>query len=432
MKVIVTAAPFVGHLAPVLALGRSLAEAGHEVVAYASRAHRTLVERQGFDFAPYPAEADVDFSDMGRFSPPPNAPPHRFAQRRRGWEMLFVGRMAHEYRGLCDLLARFPADLVIGEGMGFATLPLLMRPREDRPAVAHVGATFLQWSREDFAPIFSGLPPAGTNEEYAAYRDLCDQAKEEWFDPIDALVNDMLADLGLPTLPLPFYDAMIALPDLFLQVGVPALEIPRRAPPPNLRFIGSTPPPAALRDLPDWADELDGTRRVVLVTQGTVANADLRLIRPTIEALADEPGVLVVATLTGQPADSLGPLPANVRVAPFLPFDWLMPRLDLLVTNGGWGAVTMALSHGVPLVQAGLSEDKREVAMRISRAGVGLALGTDTPGAPQIAAAVRHVLATPEFGQRAAAMAADFASHSLNGRVESLFTDLVQPALSPA
>jgi UDP:flavonoid glycosyltransferase YjiC (YdhE family) len=33
-----------------------------------------------------------------------------------------------------------------------------------------------------------------------------------------------------------------------------------------------------------------------------------------------------------------------------------------MVTNGGYGGVQMALSYGVPLVVAGASEDKPEVA----------------------------------------------------------------------
>jgi UDP:flavonoid glycosyltransferase YjiC (YdhE family) len=42
---------------------------------------------------------------------------------------------------------------------------------------------------------------------------------------------------------------------------------------------------------------LDGTRKVVLVTQGTVANHNFGLlVAPTLAALASEPDVLVVAT----------------------------------------------------------------------------------------------------------------------------------------
>ncbi len=47
-----------------------------------------------------------------------------------------------------------------------------------------------------------------------------------------------------------------------------------------------------------------------------------------------------------------------------------------VVTNGGYTGVTLALSHGVPLLQAGTTEEKSEIGARIRWTGVGLALRT--------------------------------------------------------
>ena len=78
---------------------------------------------------------------------------------------------------------------------------------------------------------------------------------------------------------------------------------------------------------------------MVLVTQGTFANADLgQLIAPTLAALADEPDTLIVATTGGRPVDAIpGPIPGNARLAEYLPFGWLLPKVDLLVTHGATG-----------------------------------------------------------------------------------------------
>jgi hypothetical protein len=57
-----------------------------------------------------------------------------------------------------------------------------------------------------------------------------------------------------------FFDAAVTLPE-------------------TLRFIGALQPPSATTALPEWADELDGKRRVVLVTQGTDAIGTLRCAR---------------------------------------------------------------------------------------------------------------------------------------------------------
>jgi hypothetical protein len=104
--------------------------------------------------------------------------------------------------------------------------------------------------------------------------------------------------------------------------------------------------------LPAWWGDLDSGRPVVHVTQGTVTNRDYNdLIRPTIDGLAHD-DVLVVVSTGGRPADTLtGPPPANVRVSSYLPYDELLPKTSVLVTNGGYGGLrSMPASPGRVLV----------------------------------------------------------------------------------
>jgi UDP:flavonoid glycosyltransferase YjiC (YdhE family) len=100
------------------------------------------------------------------------------------------------------------------------------------------------------------------------------------------------------------------------------------------------------------AGDLDQGRKIVLVTQGTVANHDFDLlIRPTTKALTQDSDLLVVVTTGGRGLDSIPwLLPDNVRVAQYLPFEWLLPKVDVLVTNGGDRTVNQALSHGTPIL----------------------------------------------------------------------------------
>jgi UDP:flavonoid glycosyltransferase YjiC (YdhE family) len=172
-------------------------------------------------------------------------------------------------------------------------------------------------------------------------------------------------------------------------------------------------PPAVA--LPNWWGDLDG-RRVVHVTQGTLANADLgRLLAPALRGLADE-DVLVVAATGGRPLSDLaavygGPLPDNVRVATFLPYDQLLPRTDVMVTNGGFGGVQQALAYGVPLVVAGDSEDKPEVAGRVAWSGAGLNLRTGSPSPRRVRKAVRAALADPRYRSQAARLQQQIRDH---------------------
>ena len=91
----------------------------------------------------------------------------------------------------------------------------------------------------------------------------------------------------------------------------------------------------------------------------------------------------------------------NTYVAEYIPHDVLLPKVDVMVTNGGYGAVQRALSMGVPLVVAGNTEDKPEVAARVAWTGAGINLRTGTPTAGAVRAAVREVLNDRRYLRRA-------------------------------
>jgi len=106
-----------------------------------------------------------------------------------------------------------------------------------------------------------------------------------------------------------------------------------------------------------------------------------------------------------------GPIPANARVAAFLPYDDLLPHVNLLVTNGGYGTVQMALAKGIPLVGCGHTEDKPEICQRIDWSGVGLRIRERQPSPEAIRTAVRRVLSDSRFRTRAAALQSAYARH---------------------
>jgi UDP:flavonoid glycosyltransferase YjiC (YdhE family) len=148
-----------------------------------------------------------------------------------------------------------------------------------------------------------------------------------------------------------------------------------------------------------------------LVTQGTVANHDFNLlVAPTLAALADERDLIVIATAFGRPVDAIsGPIPANARLASYLPFEWILPKTDVFVTNGGYGSVNQAVSFGVPLVTAGLTEDKAAMNARIAWFGIGIDLATNTPSPMMLRNAVQTVLDKPSYRAPVSLLAKEFA-----------------------
>jgi UDP:flavonoid glycosyltransferase YjiC (YdhE family) len=144
---------------------------------------------------------------------------------------------------------------------------------------------------------------------------------------INEYLDDLLRGYGCPPLPGFFIDCFYTLPDLLLQLSVDALEFPRSDMPEHIKFVGPVLPRLS-SDFrpPDWWKELDGSKPVVLVTQGTVANTDLtELIGPTLTALSNEDVTVIAAT--GKTSAALsGTIPSNARVTPFVPFMEVLPR----------------------------------------------------------------------------------------------------------
>jgi UDP:flavonoid glycosyltransferase YjiC (YdhE family) len=225
---------------------------------------------------------------------------------------------------------------------------------------------------------------------------------------------------------MPLFHSVIELADAYMQLSVQSFEFPRKMPA-SVHFVGTPPIIPGQVPLPPWADELDGSRKVVLVTQGTVANHNFDLlVAPTLAALANEPDVLVVATAGGRPIESIpGRIPSNARVASFLPFEWLLPRVSVLVTNGGYGSVNQAMSFGVPLVTAGLTEDKADVNARVAWSGVGINLATNEPTQEALCKAVRTVLDRPAYRLRAAQMASEFAGIDTRSEIIRIINQVV-------
>ncbi len=162
------------------------------------------------------------------------------------------------------------------------------------------------------------------------------------------------------------------------------------------------------------------------MTQGTLANHNFDLlIAPTLAALENEPDVLVIATAGGRSVESIpGIIPSNARVASYLPFEWLLPRVDVFVTNGGYGSVNQAMSFGIQIVTAGTTEDKADVNARVAWSGVGINLATNEPTQDALRSAVRAVLDQPGYRLRASQMAQEFASIDTQSKVNSIIMQI--------
>ncbi len=94
------------------------------------------------------------------------------------------------------------------------------------------------------------------------------------------------------------------------------------------------------------------------------------------------------------------------------------------MTNGGYGSVNQAMSFGLPLVTAGLTEDKADVNARVAWSGVGIDLATNEPTPQALREAVRTVLDRSAYRRRASSMADEFNEIDTRAEILRIIGDL--------
>ena len=385
--IVIAASPLAGHVLPMALIGAHLNELGHDVVMLTDEDHRLVVERSGLTFEQLDPAACVRSpvapSKVGRLLPDLL---RRYILGRSDIRSTFIDPLVPQYRSLAKAVDSHAADAVLVDVAFTGVLPLLAAT--PRPTVLVCGVGPITLTSADTAPFgMAWQPRAGMD-----YTGMHTVVNRVLFRDIEKEFDDALGEVG-GHCPVPLMD-WPRLADRLVQLTVPDFEYCRRDLAHNVEFVGPVLPDIdAEFDEPPWWNDVVGARTVVHVTQGTLDNGDLdQLVGPTLEAFAAQDDVTVVATTgrrTGQRA-SFG-VPPNARVVEWLPYSALLPHVDVMVTNGGYGGVHQALSHGIPVVVAGESADKAEVAARVAHSGAGVDLKTAHPDPQQIAAAVRGI-----------------------------------------
>lgn len=418
-SVIVAAPPFTGEMQPLLQIAQGLAERGHAVTMLTGSRFRDQVSAAGVAFVALEGAADFDDRRIPQERP-------EIAGAAPGPEQLnaLFGAAADalpaEHAQLQALLAADPDAALVTNSVFFGPWAVALSAPGIRPRrwVA-VGCNPIAMPSEDTTAL--GPLPAKDGEDPGAANQRFNAQMAAMLEPARARVEAALRGLGASD-PVPsIFQGVFTVPQTFAALTVPGLEFARSDAPASLHLVGAlaAPQPTGWQPPPWWGD-LDQGHPVVVVTQGTLSNGDLGdLVRPTLDALADQ-DVLVVTALGREVGDLPGAVPANARVSSFVPFGALLPRADVFVTNGGFGATQQALAAGVPVVVAGVTDDKPFVAARVAARGVGIDLATATPTPAQVRQAVREVLADTAMRQRVAALAQEYQRYDPIQAIERL------------
>jgi UDP:flavonoid glycosyltransferase YjiC (YdhE family) len=410
VTLLVVSPDYASHLFPLLALAGAWAADGERVVVATGPAVAPHVERAGFERVPLV---------LGRGSNAGTARPDDqptgedenlrafFAATREG--MIATLRLQAELR--CNDLLWRPVEAAR------TTIEAVRAIRPDAVLVDHLafGATLgLRVAGIPYADVVLGHPtalPVGDEiygvppawpaafdpgpAELAGLRRLAGEVTAAFTADWNAAARELdpaAVEVG---------DAFAVHGDLVLYSYPGSLHDPARTAllPPAHAFLGASVRDEALDpEAAAWVAAGAG-RPLVVVSFGSFLSARSDVLARVAAALREATpagGRPRVALATGSADPStLGTLPGEWLVRPFLPQVALVRHAALAITHAGNNGVTEALAAGVPLVVLPFSTDQFAVAADLERSGLGRALDPNRVPAGEIAAAITALLDGP-------------------------------------
>ena len=280
----------------------------------------------------------------------------------------------------------------------------------------------LLWWDEDTPPFGTGLPPLGGPAGRHRNRHV-QAAIDRWvFDPLFGDLHDLRRAVGAE--PATSWRHATMSSQLHLQGCTPGFEYPRQNLPAEIRFVGALGPAHAVGDpLPPRLARANRSRPLALVTQGTL-RPDLReLVLPAAQALVAEGFDVLVA---GVGDGTWNRWPGRVTAMSRVDYVGALAEADLFVTNGGYTGVTLAVDAGVPIVQAGNSEEKPDIGARVAWAGVGASLRTTRPPAWLLRRTIRRVMTSAKRRRASERLARESRSYDAATLGAQLLGELVR------
>ena len=415
-NIVILAEAVEGHFSPLVPIIQRLVSRGHQIVCITGRSFRERVENTGASFHALPHQWDPGDQDIYDFFPQLKQQ-SGLSQIKCYVKHVLYDQVPDVLSTLQDVLVKFPADVVISDT--FMAAGTWITELGGPPSV-NVSVLPLSLPGRDLAPFGLGLLP-GTSLFSRLRNNLLNVIFEKLvFRDVQKHVNVIRNAVGLPPYERSFFIEGFEKSNLVLHMSTPTFEYPRTEFPSNFQFIG----PVLLSpndgyNEPTWWSEVESDLPTILINQGTIAKNHDDLINPAIEALRNEKMTVVVVSVN---EGEIKCLPKNTYTESYIPFGNLLPHIDTMITNGGFGGTQNALAHGIPLVIAGASEDKMEVAARVEHSGAGINLRKQRPSPEDISKAVMKILSEPSYRQKAKGLKADFAKYD----APTLAVDLVE------
>ncbi|HEY1442781.1 MAG TPA: nucleotide disphospho-sugar-binding domain-containing protein [Mycobacterium sp.] len=374
-RILAYTSPALGHLFPSSALLLELSARGHEIHLRTLSSGVDMGRQLGFTADIIDPRIEATVNDDWKASNPRGA-------LKRAVDV-FCRRAAYEVADFADAVERTRPDALLVDINCWGAL-----------SVADAGDTPWACFSPYTPPLHSrGVPPFGLG--LVPLRGVVGRVRDAALRPIvmgmmeRAVLpagNKIRASAGAPPV-ASAEDFMRRAPLMLVASGKP-FEYPQTDWGDAVQMIGPCMFEPAMDGVPEWLTAID--RPIVLVTTSSQQQADEKLVKTAITALADEP-VHVVATLpAGLPPDIT--LTPNATVVQFVPHGPVLDRAVCAITHGGMGGTQKALARGVPVCVVPFGRDQFEVARRVEVARCGTRLPAKKLTAKRLSTKVQQAM----------------------------------------
>ena len=394
--------PLAGHMNPIIPIVRKLVKKGHEVAWITGRAYEEEVKSTGAFFFPLPKE--MDYSIMEIYDVYPELKKLKgLAQSNFYIKKIFLDSVLPTLSIIDEVLKVFSADVLLGENV---TPGVFLKSEMTGIPSVMVSSFPLGIYSKDTSPFGLGLLPGTTPLGIVRNQIINFLVYKLLLRGVNKYIDEHRAELGLSLFKNTFLKDYYQIPDKVIVLLSPLFDYPKSDLPENIKYVGPVLMERMTKfEKPVWWEKLNGSKPVILITQGTMSDNIKDLTIPAIEGLKDTDAMVLVSPIK---EGTLGKLPKNTYTASFVPFSNLMPYVDVFVSNGGNGAVQLALANGVPIVISGATEDHMEVAARVEWSKCGINLRKKNPTPADIRDAVHKVLKDEMYTRKAMRFMSEF------------------------
>ena len=371
--------PARGHVNPTLAVVQELVRRGQEVSYYLTEEFRDVVQATGAVFQPYES----------KLKGVPTMPP----------SFSSVGGAPTGSVGPMFLL----------EDMRYVPLQIIDRIRAEQPDVI-VYDFMCFWARTVIDELH--VPAVATRATYASneHFNMMDQMRERMQnmpaarEMMERMRARMAEQGGSSTNPLADIFSVFSRAEQLNIIFIPK-EFQPAAETFDDRYLLVGPSILPRHEAPDFPfDQLSSDRPLLYISLGSIFTNQPEFYKQCFAAFADQPWQVVLSIGKHIDLTTLGPVPENFLLSPYVPQLDILPRTRLFVTHAGTNSVMESMYFGVPMVLIPQQPEQQMHAQRVVDLGLGVMLDKGSVTTSTLREAVERVAHDEAYRERAQRM----------------------------